>query len=61
VAKCFLPPDGYKDKASATETDFNGIISVILNYKNFQGKVQENLNNKINMFEEVKQYIDIIY
>ncbi|XP_060597173.1 uncharacterized protein LOC132751080 [Ruditapes philippinarum] len=55
VAKCFMPPDGYKDKASATETDFNGIISVILNHKDFQGKVQENLNNKINIFEEARE------
>ncbi|XP_060584321.1 uncharacterized protein LOC132740432 [Ruditapes philippinarum] len=55
VAKCFMPPDGYKDKASATETDFNGIISVILNYKDFQGKVHENLNNKINIFEEARE------
>jgi hypothetical protein len=53
VAKCFMPPDGYKEKASATETDFNGIISVILNYKDFQGKMRENLNSKKNMFEEV--------
>ncbi|XP_060565234.1 uncharacterized protein LOC132724397 [Ruditapes philippinarum] len=54
VAKCFMPPDGYKDKASAAETDFNGIISVILNYKHFQGKLHDNLNNKTNMFEEAR-------
>ncbi|XP_060554446.1 uncharacterized protein LOC132715461 [Ruditapes philippinarum] len=54
IAKCFMPPDGYKDKASAAETDFNGIISVILNYKHFQGKVHENLNNKLNIFEEAR-------
>jgi hypothetical protein len=48
-----MPPDGYKDTTSAAETDFNGIISVILNYKGFQGKIHENLNNKTNMFEEV--------
>ncbi|XP_060600160.1 uncharacterized protein LOC132753683 [Ruditapes philippinarum] len=51
VAKCFMPPDGYKDKASATETDFNGIISVILNYKDFERKVHENLN----IFEEARE------
>ncbi|XP_060561957.1 uncharacterized protein LOC132721643 [Ruditapes philippinarum] len=55
VAKCFMPPDGYKDKTSAAETDFNGIISVILNYKDFQGKIHENLNNKANMFEEARE------
>jgi hypothetical protein len=48
-----MPPDGYREKTSATETDFNGIISVILNYKDFQGKIRENLNNKKNIFEEV--------
>ncbi|XP_060562498.1 uncharacterized protein CXorf38-like, partial [Ruditapes philippinarum] len=55
VAKCFMPPDGYKDKASATETDFNGIISIILNYKDFQGKLHENLNNKTNVFEKARE------
>ncbi|XP_060600207.1 uncharacterized protein LOC132753723 isoform X2 [Ruditapes philippinarum] len=54
VAKCFMPPDGYREKTSATETDFNGIISVILNYKDFQGKIRENLNNKKNIFEEAR-------
>ncbi|XP_060570334.1 uncharacterized protein LOC132728672 [Ruditapes philippinarum] len=54
VAKCFMPPDGYKEKASASETDFNGIISVILNHKDFQGKVHENLSNKTNLFEEAR-------
>ncbi|XP_060574414.1 uncharacterized protein LOC132732084 [Ruditapes philippinarum] len=55
VAKCFMPPDGYKEKASASETDFNGIISVILNHKDFQGKVHENLGNKLNKFEEARE------
>ncbi|XP_060553144.1 uncharacterized protein LOC132714320 [Ruditapes philippinarum] len=50
-----MPPDGYKDKTSTAETDFNGIISVILNYKGFQGKIHENLNNKTNMFEEARE------
>ncbi|XP_060583723.1 uncharacterized protein LOC132739908 [Ruditapes philippinarum] len=54
IAKCFMPPDGYKEKASATETDFNGIISVILNHKDFQGKVLENLNTKTNKFAELE-------
>jgi hypothetical protein len=48
-----MPPDGYKEKASASETDFNGIISVILNHKDFQAKIHENLSNKTNIFEEV--------
>ncbi|XP_060577430.1 uncharacterized protein LOC132734659 [Ruditapes philippinarum] len=54
VAKCFMPPDGYADKASAAETDFNGIISIILNHKAFQGKIKEDLNNKTNIFERAR-------
>ncbi|XP_052229128.1 uncharacterized protein LOC127843272 isoform X4 [Dreissena polymorpha] len=39
IAKCFLPPDGYTGVGSAHETDFNGIISVMLNCKHFDSKV----------------------
>jgi hypothetical protein len=53
VAKCFMPPDGYKDVVCAQETDFNGIISVIINNENFQVKVNEILSNKANIFEQV--------
>ncbi|XP_060555853.1 uncharacterized protein LOC132716568 [Ruditapes philippinarum] len=49
-----MPPDGYKDVASAQETDFNGIISVIINYKDFQLKVHEKLGNKKNIFEQAR-------
>lgn len=35
IAKCFFPPDGYLDKTTAEETDFNGILSFILNCKRF--------------------------
>ncbi|XP_045163453.2 uncharacterized protein LOC123527829 [Mercenaria mercenaria] len=55
VAKCFMPPDGYKDVASAADTDFNGIISVIANHKGFQKKTQANLDDKNNIFEHGRQ------
>lgn len=35
IAKCYLPPDGYKTSSSAEETDFNGIISIIINSSSF--------------------------
>ncbi|XP_052268811.1 uncharacterized protein LOC127870195 [Dreissena polymorpha] len=35
IAKCYLPPDGYIDVASVQDTDFNGVISVILNCTHF--------------------------
>jgi hypothetical protein len=56
-----MPPDGYKDVASAQETDFNGIISVIINNKDFQLKVHENLGKKNNIFEQVKQYFNTVF
>lgn len=36
VAKCFCPPDGYTSKPSAKDTDFNGLVSVMLNCKCFK-------------------------
>ncbi|XP_053379795.1 uncharacterized protein LOC128548567 [Mercenaria mercenaria] len=52
VAKCFMPPDGYKDATSAAGTDFNGINSVIINCKRFQSKINDNLGIKNNIFEK---------
>ncbi|XP_052791209.1 uncharacterized protein LOC128225189 [Mya arenaria] len=37
-AKCYMPPDGYAQVLSATDTDFNGIINVLINCKRFDGK-----------------------
>ncbi|XP_060597120.1 uncharacterized protein LOC132751036 [Ruditapes philippinarum] len=54
IAKCFMPPERYKDVACAQETDFNGIISVILYYKDFQLKVHENLSHRNNIFEQAR-------
>ncbi|XP_053382072.1 uncharacterized protein LOC128549457 [Mercenaria mercenaria] len=51
VAKCFMPPDGYKDATKSADTDFNGIISVILNYGAFQSKI----SNKNNIFEQGRE------
>lgn len=31
IAKCYFPPNGYEDKHTAEETDFNGLISCIIN------------------------------
>lgn len=35
IAKCYMPPGGYCDIQTAEETDFNGIVSVILNCRGF--------------------------
>ncbi|XP_053389102.1 uncharacterized protein LOC128552114 [Mercenaria mercenaria] len=55
VAKCFMPPDGYKDATNAAETDFNGIISVILNYEAFQTKIHDDLSKPYNIFEQGRE------
>ncbi|XP_052222394.1 uncharacterized protein LOC127838604 isoform X2 [Dreissena polymorpha] len=36
IAKCFLPPDGYNHVMCIQKSDFNGVISVILNCKYFE-------------------------
>ncbi|XP_052259503.1 uncharacterized protein LOC127863864 isoform X6 [Dreissena polymorpha] len=35
IGKCFMPTDGYSGVTSIRDTDFNGVISVILNCKHF--------------------------
>ncbi|XP_052214916.1 uncharacterized protein LOC127833604 isoform X2 [Dreissena polymorpha] len=36
IGKCFLPPDGYSSVLSVQESDFNGVISILLNCTHFQ-------------------------
>ncbi|XP_053383427.1 uncharacterized protein LOC128549805 [Mercenaria mercenaria] len=55
VAKCFMPPDGYKDATNAADTDFNGIISVIMNYEAFQMKIHDDLSKPYNIFEQGRE------
>ncbi|XP_052234140.1 NLR family CARD domain-containing protein 4-like isoform X2 [Dreissena polymorpha] len=35
IAKCYFPPDGYVGKTSVQDTDFNGLISFMMNCKHF--------------------------
>ncbi|XP_052225674.1 uncharacterized protein LOC127841134 isoform X2 [Dreissena polymorpha] len=35
IGKCFMPPDGYIGVTSIRDTDFNGVMSVMLNCKHF--------------------------
>ncbi|XP_045214670.2 uncharacterized protein LOC123564853 [Mercenaria mercenaria] len=55
VAKCFMPSDGYKDVRRAAETDFNGISSVIINFKAFQSKIHDDLSKKNSIFYKAKE------
>ncbi|KAH3800558.1 hypothetical protein DPMN_154191 [Dreissena polymorpha] len=36
IGKCYLPPDGYSSVSSVLESDFNGVISIMLNCLHFQ-------------------------
>ncbi|KAH3710715.1 hypothetical protein DPMN_070208 [Dreissena polymorpha] len=36
IGKCYLPTDGYSSISSVQESDFNGVISIILNCLHFQ-------------------------
>ena len=36
IGKCFLPPDGYSSVSSVKESDFNGLINIMLNCKHFE-------------------------
>jgi hypothetical protein len=48
-----MPPDGYKDVMSAEDTDFNGIVSVIVNLKAFETKINNDLSKRNNIFDKV--------
>ncbi|XP_052803052.1 centrosome-associated protein CEP250-like [Mya arenaria] len=55
VAKCFMPPDGYKDVTSFEETDFNGIISVMVNCSEFQRSLSFNISSKSTALTEARE------
>jgi hypothetical protein len=53
LSKCFLPPDGYSDKTCLPDTDFNGILAVVINNNRFQRKMSVNLGLEPNICTEV--------
>ena len=53
IAKCYMPPDGYLNAKSAEETDFNGVLSVIINCIYCQRRFSEDLNNPMNVCTKV--------
>ncbi|XP_052803827.1 LOW QUALITY PROTEIN: uncharacterized protein LOC128233965 [Mya arenaria] len=54
VAKCFMPPDGYHDVTSYDESDFNGIISVMINCTEFQRRLSFPIGNQPNPLSEAR-------
>lgn len=53
ICKCFMPPDGYFNKRSLNETDFNGTLAVVINCKRFQRKMNADLSIVPNVCTEV--------
>jgi hypothetical protein len=51
VMKCYLPLEGYADKSTVDEIDFNGIISVVICFKNLN-----KLNKTNNVFTQVNTF-----
>ncbi|KAH3749721.1 hypothetical protein DPMN_184231 [Dreissena polymorpha] len=49
VAKCFLPPQGYDDKDSADKTDINGILNLIINCREFDNEICDDLSKRENV------------
>ncbi|XP_052820774.1 uncharacterized protein LOC128246552 [Mya arenaria] len=54
IGKCFLPPDGYKTVSSIKDSDFNGVISVMMNCEDFQTKLSFNVATQPNLLTEVR-------
>ncbi|XP_052759748.1 uncharacterized protein CXorf38 homolog [Mya arenaria] len=54
IAKCFLPPDGYKTVSSIKDSDFNGVISVMMNCEDFQNKLSFIVATQSNLLTEVR-------
>ncbi|XP_052760124.1 uncharacterized protein LOC128202957 [Mya arenaria] len=54
IAKCFLPPDGYKTVSSIKDSDFNGVISVMMNCEDFQNKLSFIVATQPNLLTEVR-------
>ncbi|XP_052820841.1 uncharacterized protein LOC128246603 [Mya arenaria] len=54
IGKCFLPPDGYKTVSSIKDSDFNGVISIMMNCEDFQNKLSFNVATQQNLLTEVR-------
>lgn len=54
IAKCFLPPHGYSETSQAQDCDFNGIISIMINYKGFEKSISDDLSREPNICTNAK-------
>ncbi|XP_052760852.1 uncharacterized protein LOC128203465 isoform X2 [Mya arenaria] len=55
MGKCFLPPDGYKTVSSIQDSDFNGVINVMINCEAFQNNFSFSISTQTNLLTEIRQ------
>ncbi|XP_052768224.1 uncharacterized protein LOC128208716 [Mya arenaria] len=60
IAKCFMPPDGYKNVCSFAETDYNGVISILINCTAFQQKLSFKVGTEPNILTQARNIGQII-
>lgn len=60
-AKCYFPKDGYEGISSPKETDFNGIISVVINCKRFDRFYKSRSSKSGNICEQVNCILIFCY
>ncbi|KAH3753119.1 hypothetical protein DPMN_187749 [Dreissena polymorpha] len=53
LAKCYMPPTGYKNKPSADKTDFNGLIGALINCTWMQNYFTDDLSQNTNFCMKV--------
>ncbi|KAH3748152.1 uncharacterized protein LOC127848376 isoform X1 [Dreissena polymorpha] len=58
LAKCYMPPTGYRDKPNAESTDFNGIIGAIYNCTWMQCYFADDLNKDSNICAEAREEVN---
>ncbi|KAH3805719.1 hypothetical protein DPMN_134026 [Dreissena polymorpha] len=54
IAKCYMPPDGYENVNTARDTDFNGIVNIIINCIKFQKYFKDDLSKSANICTKVR-------
>ncbi|XP_052217910.1 uncharacterized protein LOC127835509 [Dreissena polymorpha] len=54
IAKCYMPPDGYENVNTAHDTDFNGIVNIIINCIKFQKYFKDDLSKSANICTKVR-------
>ncbi|WAR20518.1 hypothetical protein MAR_002356 [Mya arenaria] len=54
IAKCFMPLGGYKDVCSFDQTDYNGVINILINCTAFQQKLSFKVDTVTNILTQAR-------